>query len=219
MSFDLDMGRDFRDQFDELGMSVIKLVTEAHADNQQSTQGASLVRSLSALLASGQAHAISGDDPTRPPFISNEEGEGLANDMLSSKTRGSDGTLRPGGPTIGTVVIVKGKRVILFDQMTAFAKAQSAFPTLIQHGQGTGSCWASVWEEGLGSKHMTRTKNPNGRYQNTYRAGVGPAPSRESSWRLKRSLKARTPTSNRGTGAGSRLPHWAVFRSRPAERA
>lgn len=68
---------------------------------------------------------------------------------------------------------VKGHRVILFDPMSAFSKAQAAFPSLIQHGQGTGSGWASVWDEGLASEHLTRQKKRNGRYLNTCRPGKG----------------------------------------------
>ncbi|PTT68885.1 hypothetical protein, partial [Arthrobacter sp. HMWF013] len=169
MAYELKMDDDFVEQFhvDELGMSVIRLVTDAHAENQQAAPGASLIRALTSLLAAGGAHVISGDDPTRPPVTGNEVGEGLANDKLGWKAGGSDGSLRPVGPTIGTVVTSGGHRVILFDQMTAFAKAQAAFPTLIQHGQKEGSGWTSVWDEGLAAEVVRRVKKPNGKYLNT----------------------------------------------------
>jgi hypothetical protein len=175
MAYELKMDDDFVEQFhvDELGMSVIRLVTDAHAENQQAAPGASLIRALSSLLAAGGAHVISGDDPTRPPVPGNEVGEGLANDKLGWKAGGSDGSLRPVGPTIGTVMTSGGQRVIVFDQMTAFVKAQAAFPTLIQHGQGEGSGWTSVWDEGLASEVVRRVKKPNGKYLNTVRIGAG----------------------------------------------
>lgn len=174
MSRDLKMEREFINQFTVPGLcdSVIRLVTDAHADNQQSAPGASLIRALHSLLATGLAHVISGDDPTRPPIVSNEEGEGLINDRLGWKAGGSDGSLRPVGPTIGTVVTVKGHRVILFDPMSAFSQAQAAFPSLIQHGQGRGSSWTSVWDEKLASTHVTRLRK-EGRDLNTARAGKG----------------------------------------------
>ncbi|GKV72972.1 hypothetical protein [Pseudarthrobacter sp. NCCP-2145] len=176
MAIDLGMEPEFIDQFAIGGLcdSVIRLVADAHAENQQSAPGASLIRALHSLLATGLAHVISGDDPTRPPIVGNEEGEGLMNDRLGWKTGGSDGTLRPVGPTIGTVVTVKGQKVILFDPMSAFSKAQAAFPSLIQHGQGTGSGWASVWDEGLASQHIRR-RNEKGRLLNTGRYGRGAA--------------------------------------------
>lgn len=175
MAIDLGMEPEFVDQFDVDGLcdSVIRLVTDAHAENQQAAPGASLIRALTSLLASGGAHVISGDDPTRPPVVGNEQGEGLMNDRLGWKAGGSDGSLRPLGPTIGTVVNVKGHPVILFDPMSAFSKAQAAFPSLIQHGQGTGSGWASVWDEGLASEHLNRQKKQNGRFLNTCRPGTG----------------------------------------------
>lgn len=84
MAIDLKMDRSFIKQFtvDGLYDSVIRLVTDAHADNQQSAPGASLIRALHSLLSTGLAHVISGDDPTRPPITTSEEGEGLINDRL-----------------------------------------------------------------------------------------------------------------------------------------
>lgn len=179
MARELKMDDDFVEQFnvDGLGMEVVRLVTDAHAENQQAAPGASLIRALSSLLAAGEAHVIAGDDPTCPPVIGNEAGEGLTNDKLGWKAGGTTGSLRPMGPTIGTVLTSRGKQVILFDQMTAFAKAQAAFPTLIQYGQGTGSSWTSVWDEGLASEHVPRERNSkNGKYLNTVR--IGPHASR-----------------------------------------
>ncbi|MBE4720490.1 hypothetical protein [Pseudarthrobacter sp. AB1] len=176
MAYELKMDRDFVEQFNvnELGMSVIQLVTDTHSENQQAAPGASLIRALSSLLAAGRAHVIAGDDPTRPPVTGMGVGEGLANDKLGWKAGGSDGSLRPVGRTIGIVVTSRGKRVILFDVISAFAEAQTAFPTLIQHGQGGGSGWSSVWDEGLASKYVTREKKAKtGKYINTARIGDG----------------------------------------------
>lgn len=66
---ELDMGAEFAKQFRvnaEMSMSVIQLVTNAHVDNQNQAPGISLLKALSALLSSGQAHVISGDDPSSP---------------------------------------------------------------------------------------------------------------------------------------------------------
>ncbi len=175
MAAELGMEEEFVSQFDVDGLcdSVIRLVTDAHAENQQSAPGASLIRALSSLLSSGGAHVIAGDDPTRPPITGNEQGEGLMNDRLGWKPGGADGSLRPVGPTIGTIVTVGGRRVILFDRNTAFSKAAAAYPTLIQHEHGVGAAWASVWDENYASTSVKREKRKNGKVLNTVRPGNG----------------------------------------------
>ncbi|MDQ0118459.1 hypothetical protein J2T22_001637 [Pseudarthrobacter defluvii] len=175
MAIDLGMEEDFVNQFEVDGLcdSVIRLVTDAHAENQQSAPGASLIRALTSLLASGGAHVIAGDDPTRPPIVGNQQGEGLMNDRLGWKPGGADGSLRPVGPTIGTVVTAGGRRVILFDRNTAYSKAAAAYPTLIQHVNGAGAAWASVWDENYASTSVKREKKKNGNFLNTVRPGNG----------------------------------------------
>lgn len=175
---ELDMDDDFKDLFrleDGLGRDIISLVSSAHADNMKSSPGTSLVRALSALLASGGAHVINVDDPTVPPIEGTDDSGAMANHRLGwSAGSGSDGKLKPNGPSIGTVVTKNGQKIILFDVETAFAKAQTAYPNLIQHGQGTGSAWASIWDEKLNPEGIKRQSNSNtGKPLNTVRLTVG----------------------------------------------
>jgi hypothetical protein len=174
---ELDMDDDFKDLFrleDGLGRDIISLVSSAHAENMKSSPGTSLVRALSALLASGGAHVINVDDPTVPPIEGTDDSGAMANHRLGwSAGSGSDGKLKPNGPSIGTVVTKNGQKVILFDVETAFAKAQAAYPNLIQHGQGTGSAWASIWDENLNPDTITRQTNSRGSLVNTVRLTVG----------------------------------------------
>ncbi|MGK3708775.1 hypothetical protein [Arthrobacter sp. IK3] len=177
---ELDMGREMVRLFSvhELGGEIIKLVNEAHAHNQQAAPGISLVRALSALLASGSAHVISGDDPNRPPIEGTDSGESLANSGLGWVGGSSDGTMRPGGVNIGTVITATdpdghSRKIILFDVHTAFNKAQAAYPTLIPYGQGTGSAWSSVWDEGLAAGYISRSRHSTGALLTTARRAVG----------------------------------------------
>lgn len=177
---ELDMGSDVIKMFsvNQLGGEIINLVNKAHAANQQAAPGLSLIRALSALLASGAAHVISGDDPNRPPIEGTDSGESLANAGLGWMGGSSDGSMRPGGNSIGTVITATDpdgipRKVILFDLHTAFAKAQAAYPVLIPYGQGTGSAWSSVWDEGLAVDYLARSKNNSGTILNTVRRAVG----------------------------------------------
>ena len=161
-----------------LGLEIIKLVNDAHGDNQQAAPGTSLVRALSSLLASGAAHVVSGDDSSRPPFEPNENGGTLANHGLGWIGGSGDGSPVPGGLTIGTVVTVNDsegnpRKVILFEIQTAFNKAQATYPALIPYGQRAGSAWASVWDEDLTPSYMPRTKNSAGGDMLTVRRSVG----------------------------------------------
>ena len=173
----LEMDDDFIDQFEVrngLGQRIVSLVHNAHAANQNASPGRSLVRALSALLASGAAHVVSAEDPSRPPIESTAEGESLINHRLGWMAGGSNGDLRPAGPAIGFVVTAKDNtKVILFDADTAFSKAQDGYPQLIQFGQGGASAWASVWDEGLTPACYQRQKNTRGNPSNTYRVKIG----------------------------------------------
>ncbi|GAA4033711.1 hypothetical protein GCM10023063_16900 [Arthrobacter methylotrophus] len=175
---ELDMDYDFIDQFavdGDMSMSVIQLVTNAHAENQQAAPGISLVKALAALLASGEAHVISGDDPSRPPIEGSEQSEAMVNSRLGWVVSGSgDGSLRPSGKNIGTVVTVMDKsreyhKVVLFSSDTAFSAAQKAYPSLIQFGQGPTAAWSSVWDENLQPPYITRNKNGRGTLLTTWR--------------------------------------------------
>jgi hypothetical protein len=176
---ELDMDDDFIDQFavdGDMSMSVIQLVTNAHAENQQAAPGISLVKALAALLASGEAHVISGDDPSRPPIEGTEQSEAMVNSRLGwVVSGGGDGSLRPSGKNIGTVVTVKNKstmeyhKVVLFSSDTAFSAAQKAYPSLIQFGQGPTAAWSSVWDENLQPPFITRIKNGRGTLLATWR--------------------------------------------------
>lgn len=172
---ELGMDDDFKVLFDleeGMGKDIISLVSSAHADNMKSSPGTSLVRALSALLASGGAHVINVDDPSVPPVLGTEDSGAMANHRLGWSA-GSDGSLKANGPSIGTVVTKDGEQIILFEVETAFAKAQAAFPNLIQHGQGTGSAWASIWDEKLNPDSVKRQKKTNGTWMNTVRLTLG----------------------------------------------
>ena len=178
LAWELDMDDEFAMQFRvnaPMTMAVIQLVTNAHAENQQAAPGISLVKALAALLASGAAHVISGDDPSRPPIESTEQSEAMVNHRLGWVVGGGgDGSLRPSGVNIGTVVTVMDKnrepqRVVLFQAETAFSAAQKAYPSLIQFGQGPTAAWSSVWDENLVPPYITRTKNGRGTLLSTWR--------------------------------------------------
>lgn len=174
---ELEMEDEFLDLFslkDGLGRDIISLVSSAHAENAKSSPGTSLVRALSALLASGGAHVVNADDPSVAPIEGTDDSGAMANHRLGwSVGSGSDGKLKANGPSIGTVVTKNGEKIILFDVETAFSKAQTAYPTLIQHGQGTGSAWASIWDENLNPSSITRQVNSRGALVNTVRFSVG----------------------------------------------
>lgn len=178
MANELGMERSFVKRLENgpegLGRRLVELVNNAHADNQNSSPGRSLVRALSGLLAAGGGHIISGEDPSRPPFTATAEGDSMVNHRLGwAPAGGGNGELRPCGPTIGTMLEIKGEKVILFDADTAFSKAQDAYPSLIAYGQGTGSAWASIWDEGIAPSFIPRRKNSRGTNVSTYRSRIG----------------------------------------------
>nr|BFE45297.1 hypothetical protein GCM10017547_31900 [Pseudarthrobacter oxydans] len=158
MAVELGMEDTFVEQFSLNGLydSVIRLISDAHVENQHSAPGTSLVRALRSLLSMGSAHVISKDDPTHPPVVGDDSK--AINHKLGWRVDGTDGEFRPSGPTIGVVVSAKGQQVILFDPVSAFSQAQKAFPALIQHGQGSRAGWTCVWDEGLASTRVTRLK-------------------------------------------------------------
>jgi hypothetical protein len=174
---ELDMGDEFAEQFGvdgAMSMSVIQLVTNAHAENQQAAPGASLVRALGELLASGKAHVISGDDPARAPIVGTEKSEAMANSRLGWAAGGHDGTLRPSGTNIGNVVTIMDKnrqpqKVVLFAVDTAFNAAQDAYPGLIPHGQKPTEGWRAAWEEKLTPPFIKRNGESGGKPKSTYR--------------------------------------------------
>jgi hypothetical protein len=169
---ELDMGPAFAGIFClefGIGKDLVALVGDAHGESRTSNPGISLVRALSALLASGGAHVISGQNPSKPPIQADGEDESMANHRLGwSIGNGSEGALKPNGPNIGTVVNKGGQAIILFHKETAFVKAQQAYPGLIQFGQRDTSAWASVWDEGLTPTIVTR-RFDKGRALNTVR--------------------------------------------------
>lgn len=176
LASELDMDREFVQMLgveDGLGGELVNIVFNAHADNQNATPGRSLIRALSALLASGGAHVVSAENPTRPPIEGATDSEAIMNQRLGWMPGGAAGEMRPGGPSIGTVITLNHTQVILFDAETAFSKAQASYPHLIQYGQGTGSAWASIWDEGLSPDFIVRRANSRGTMLSTYRARVG----------------------------------------------
>ncbi|MBG6181378.1 hypothetical protein [Arthrobacter sp. CAN_A1] len=176
LAAELDMEREFVDQLslEGIGQDLVRLITNAHAENKDASPGRSLASALAALMASGQGHIISADDPTRPPLLGEVNGAALDNHRLGWVASGSgDGSLRPSGPNIGTLVTVKDVSVILFSTETAFGEAQRKYPSLIQPGQGQSSAWAAVWNEGLAPVFLKHPKNSRGNPINTWRARRG----------------------------------------------
>lgn len=174
---ELDMGDDFAEQFlvdSPMSMSVIQLITNAHAENQEAAPGISLVKALAALLASGEAHVISGDDPARAPIVGTERSEAMLNSRLGWVAGGHDGALRPSGKNIGTVVTIMDKnrqpqKVVLFAVDTAFAAAQAGHPGLIPYGQKPTVGWRAAWEERLTPPFIKRNGESGGKPKSTYR--------------------------------------------------
>lgn len=174
---ELDMDDDFVEQFavdGDMSMSVIQLVTNAHAENQQSAPGISLVRALAQLLASGEAHVISGDDPSRPPIEGTGESEAMVNSRLGWAAGGHDGALRASGKNIGTVVTLMDKnrqphKVVLFAVDTAFNAAQNAHKDLVPFGQKPTVGWRAAWEEKLTPQFITRNGESGGKPKSTHR--------------------------------------------------
>ncbi|WP_258190832.1 hypothetical protein [Arthrobacter sp. PAMC25284] len=149
---ELDMDDDFIEQFGldaPMNRAVVELVTEAHSENQQNLPGISFLRALAALLSSGNAHVISGDDPSRAPIEGTDQSESLTNHRLGWIIGGADGSLRPKGETIGTVVTINNQKVVLFHKVVAFKAAQKEFPRLVNYGQGESAAAAGIWDEGL----------------------------------------------------------------------
>jgi hypothetical protein len=168
---ELDMDDDFIEQFavdGDMTMSVIQLVTNAHADNQNQAPGISLLKALSALLSSGQAHVISGDDPSRPPIEGTEESEAMSNHRLGWVAGGLPGSLVAKGRCIGTMVTVNKEKIVLFDQVTAFEEAKKAYDSLVKHGQGAGAAWSGIWDEGLAANVARPFKKNTGTLLNVY---------------------------------------------------
>lgn len=164
---ELDMSDDFADQFlvdSRMSMSVIQLVTNAHAENQEAAPGNSYLKALAASLSSGKAHVISGDDPARPPIEGTDRSEALTNHNLGWALDGPNGGLSSQGECIGTVVTVNSQKVVLFHKITAFSAARKNHPTLIGFGQSEKAAIAGIWDEGLAADvsrpFNSRTKVP-----------------------------------------------------------
>ncbi|GAB12327.1 hypothetical protein ARGLB_012_00210 [Arthrobacter globiformis NBRC 12137] len=171
LSRELDMGSEFAKQFrvnSPMSMSVIQLVTDAHTNNQEEAPGVSLLTALAALLSSGKAHVISGDDPSRAPIEGTEQSEAMTNHRLGWVAGGPDGSLRSAGESIGTVVTVKRQKVVLFDKVTAFDAAKKAYPSLVKHGQGPSAAWSGIWDEGLAADVKRPFKSTTGTPLNVY---------------------------------------------------
>ncbi|MEO5315818.1 hypothetical protein PV772_17150 [Pseudarthrobacter sp. CC12] len=168
---ELDMDDEFIEQFavdGDMTMSVVQLVTNAYADNQNQAPGISLLKALSALLSSGQAHVISGDDPNRPPIEGTDESEAMTNHRLGWVAGGLPGALVAKGTCIGTVVTVNKEKIILFNPDTAFEAAKKAYDSLVKHGQGAGAAWSGIWDEGLAANVARPFKKNTGTKLNVY---------------------------------------------------
>ncbi|WP_277209225.1 DUF3854 domain-containing protein [Isoptericola croceus] len=132
----------------ELRDDVADLLAETNADSQDLSPGASLVRALGATLAAGKAHVLAGDDATAAPYPEDP----YASTRLGWRPSGTDGDLRPSGPTIGTLVTDNGgDDVVIFDKAAAFRAAMAAHPELIPHGTAERTSWSAVVDEELTS--------------------------------------------------------------------
>lgn len=149
-----DTTRLFTDR--ELVNDIVDGVYIAHMDNQVHSLGRSTLRALRALLASGNAHVINADEPTKPPLdvVLENMSLGWVNNT------GPDGGLKPGGPCIGQMVSSKYGNVVVFFEDVAFKEAQEGFPDLIQHGHQPSIAWLALWDEGLTPEGMKR-RRPN----------------------------------------------------------
>ncbi|WP_138418762.1 hypothetical protein [Sinomonas gamaensis] len=136
----------------------------------------SLVRALKNLLQSGRAHVVAVEDPSRAPFLGSDEQEvarqALTNNQLGWIAGGSDGSLRPGGESVGFLVKIMDHDAVLFSRETAFNAARRAYPDLIPPGQGAASAWMAVWDEGH-AMPVRREKGRGGRELATYRYRFG----------------------------------------------
>jgi hypothetical protein len=145
----------------ELIKDLVSGVLSAHLSNKQSTPGRSLIRALSNVMKSGQAHVLNASLTNLPPIIHELNDTSLANMSLGwVNNTGSEGGLKPSGLCIGQVVhTTKFGPVIQFFPDVAFDLAQAAYPVLVPHGQHASSSWSAVWEEGLTPKGVKRRDN------------------------------------------------------------
>lgn len=184
MALALGMEESFVARFGAQGMrrSVFELVHSSHMDNQDAAPGRSLLRALSSLLASGQAHIISAIDPSKPPVQAGETHGPMANHQLGWSPRGGrsqEENLSPGGLNIGTLVYKKNpatkeeRPVVYFDRETAFKAAQDAYPNLVPYGQSAATGWAGIWDEGLAPEFLTRNNRTKGRLGDTNKTRIG----------------------------------------------
>ncbi|WP_415854146.1 hypothetical protein [Sinomonas sp. G460-2] len=161
---------------DGMGVPVVENAIDTHAENREAAPGMSLVRALKNLLQSGRAHVVAVEDPSRAPFVGSDEQElsrqGLTNNQLGWIAGGSDGSMRPGGESIGFLVKVRDKDAVLFSRETAFNAAQRAYPDLIPPGQGAASAWMAVWDEGLACG-VYREKGRGSKASSVYRYRFG----------------------------------------------
>ncbi|WP_138418694.1 hypothetical protein [Sinomonas gamaensis] len=158
-----------------MGIPVIQNAMQTHDENREAAPGASLMKALRQLLASGKAHIGSTDNPKGAPYIGTkgeQVHQSLTNSLLGW-VPSSNGEMGPGGECIGRLLTIQNKDVVLFNKEVAFNNARRAFPDLIPPGQGSTTAWMAVWQEGFASSHLNPELSRSGKSTGLYRARIG----------------------------------------------
>jgi hypothetical protein len=146
---------------------VYSLVGESYQDQLQLSPGRNLLRALSTVLRSGQAHLITPGEGTVPILDTDVCGvpAKVANQLLGWQLPAdAKFEARPGGTAIGSIVRPHGggEPYALFDPQSAFDIAKRFNPGLIPPGMGPSSSWNSMWDDMLASGPWARKKNGKG---------------------------------------------------------
>lgn len=132
----------------EMVTDVIDLVSKGHRESGSVSPGKALIEAIAMVLSSKKAHIVNALLPAQPP------GDESIAANLGWELLG-DGMARPKGETIGWYVTDDDHgEIVYIDQKVAFEVAARAYPSLIPHGQGYRSSWASV----VGEKYVLEEK-------------------------------------------------------------
>lgn len=140
---------------------IRRLVQVSHRRGKALSPGRSLIKAVQNLLATHAAHIDSGEDPDLPPYMASKAQFGMdlpekrVNTLLGW-TAAPDGTTRPNGPTIGTLVAVNDRYTVLLNKETAFREAQRLYPTLVFPGQKSRQAWTGLDSEGFWPDYLPR---------------------------------------------------------------
>lgn len=137
--------------------SVLELMHNSYEEQAESTPGNSLLVSVRSLLREGMAHVSRASDLGAPT------GSHSANRDLGWR-EGSDGTVSPAGPRIGSLVEHVDNEgtstmVVVLDSEAAFRHAKRNYSERIPHGSKAASAWESLWDEGYTYNKIPRRKS------------------------------------------------------------